>query len=111
MPDEAPRRTVHHLGTGYRLDLGRGCLLGPDGAELPLRRKAFEVLRHLAENAGRLVGRGELMEAVWPGVYVNDDSASQCVAEVRRALGEEGRRLLRTLPGRGYILEAAGSDP
>jgi adenylate cyclase len=104
----SPRRsTVHHLGAGYRLDLGRGCLLGADGAEVPLRRKAFEVLRHLAENAGRLVGRGELMQAVWPGVYVNDDSASQCVAEVRRALGDEGRRLLRTLPGRGYILEAS----
>jgi TolB-like protein/Tfp pilus assembly protein PilF len=107
-------RPVICLTGGFRLDLSRGCLLGPDDAEIPLRRKSFEVLRYLATNAGRLISRGELLEAVWPGLYVNDDGATQCVAEVRRALGEGGRRNLRTVPGRGYILEAeptAGALP
>jgi TolB-like protein/Flp pilus assembly protein TadD len=46
------------------------------------------------------------MEAVWPGVIVTDDSITQCVAEIRRVLGEEGSQLLRTLPKRGYMLAA-----
>ena len=46
------------------------------------------------------------MDVVWPGVLVSDDSLTQCVAEIRRALKEDGDRLLRTLPKRGYIFSA-----
>jgi DNA-binding winged helix-turn-helix (wHTH) protein len=71
MGDE--RAPAPWLFEGFRLDLRRACLLGPGGAELPLRRKSFDVLRHLVENAGRLVPRDELMRAVWPDVFVTDD--------------------------------------
>ena len=40
----------------FTLDLGRRALLGPDGAEVPLRPKSFALLRLLVENAGRVVG-------------------------------------------------------
>lgn len=96
------------LGAGLRLDLGQCCLVSTDGRVVPLRRKSFDLLRYLALNAGRLIGRAELMDAVWPDIHVTDDSATQCVAEIRRALGEQGRELLRTVPGRGYILEIPG---
>lgn len=104
MADAPPRKIL--LFEGFRLDLGRACLLAPGGAELALRPKAFDVLRHLAENAGRLVPRDELMQAVWPNVFVTDDSITQCVAEVRRALGDGAQRLLRTVPRRGYLFAA-----
>ena len=56
----------------FALDLTRGCLQTAD-ADVALRPKAFEVLRHLAQNAGRLVSRQELHEAVWPRVAVTDN--------------------------------------
>lgn len=89
----------------FVLDLVRGALLA-DGAECDLRPKAFALLRHLVENAGHLVDRDGIMQAVWPGIFVSDDSIAQCVKEVRRALGDDEQRLLRTLPRRGYLFAA-----
>src|SRR5215213_6534995 len=100
-----PEPGAYRFG-GYTLDPTRGVLQDPRGVEAGLRPKTAEVLRHLADKAGRLVSRDELMQAVWPNVIVTDDSISQCVFEIRRALGDEGARLLRTLPKRGYLLTA-----
>ena len=80
--------------------------MAADGADVALRPKSFTLLRYLAENAGRLIGREELMRVVWPGVFVTEDSLIQCVMEVRRALGDDERRLLRTVPRRGYLFAA-----
>nr|WP_255575160.1 winged helix-turn-helix domain-containing protein [Caldovatus aquaticus] len=77
------------------------------GREATLRPKSAEVLRFLAENAGRVVSREALMSAVWPNVFVTDDSITQCITEIRRALGPEATRLLRTFPRRGYLLDVA----
>src|SRR5262245_25378673 len=85
----------------FVLDLERGVLL-VDGAECALRPKSFAMLRHFVENAGRLIGRDEIMRAIWPDVIVTDDSIVQCVGDIRRALGNEAPHVLRTLPRRGY---------
>jgi adenylate cyclase len=53
-----------------------------------------------------VVDRDEIMQAVWPGVFVTDDSIAQCIREIRRALEDDEQRLLRTLPRRGYLLAA-----
>ena len=90
----------------FTLDLTRGCLRQAD-QEIPLRPKTFEVLRLLAQNAGRLVSKQELLEAVWPRVAVTDDSLTQCIRELRQKLGPEGHRLIKTAPRRGYLLDAA----
>jgi adenylate cyclase len=89
----------------YVLDLHRGCLL-LDGTEIALRPKTFAVLRYLVENSARLVSKDELFAAVWPHVAVTDDALVQSVGELRRALGEDGPRLIRTIPRRGYRFEA-----
>lgn len=89
-----------------RLDLERELLLDARGNVLPLRRRAWEVLRHLAARAGHLVGKDELISAVWPHGAVTDDSLVQAVADIRRALGEQDRSVLRTLARRGCLLEA-----
>ena len=90
---------------GFTLDLTRGCLLrGPE--EVKLRPKSFEVLKYLVENGGRLVSKEELIGAVWPDTAVTDDSLVQCLIEVRRALDDSLQRLVKTVPRRGYVLEA-----
>jgi len=89
----------------FALNLVRGCLQA-DGKDIELRPKTFEVLCHLAENAGRLVPMQELREVVWPRVVVSDDSLTQCVRELRKKLGDKQHRLIKMLPRRGYMLDA-----
>jgi formylglycine-generating enzyme required for sulfatase activity len=89
----------------FELDLTRGCLRFDDRG-IDLRPKAFEVLRHFVENAGRLIPKQELCEAVWPHVAVSDDSLVQCIRELRQRLGDEDRRLIKTVARRGYLFDA-----
>jgi TolB-like protein/DNA-binding winged helix-turn-helix (wHTH) protein/cytochrome c-type biogenesis protein CcmH/NrfG len=89
----------------YVLDLDRGCLL-LDGSDIPLRPKTFAVLRYLVENPVRLVSKDELFAAVWPNLAITDDALVQSVGELRRALGDDGPRLIRTVPRRGYRFES-----
>lgn len=95
---------------GFTLDLKRGCLRR-DGGEIELRPKSFELLRYLAENAGRLVAKDELVQVVWPSVVVADESLTRCVSDVRRALGDAEQRIIKTVPRRGYLLAATVSEP
>ena len=90
----------------FTLDLARGALLGPDGAEVPLRPKSLALLRLLVENPGRVVDRDAIMAAVWPDVVVGDESITQCIRDIRKALGDEAQQLLKTVPKRGYLLAA-----
>src|SRR5262249_27464405 len=89
----------------YVLDLDRGCLLR-EGSELALRPKTFAVLCHLVENPSRLVSKDELFAAVWPNLAITDDVLVQSIGELRRALGSDGARLIRTVPRRGYRFES-----
>src|ERR1700722_13608361 len=82
----------------------RACLRTNDRT-IDLRPKALEVLRYLVQNAGRLVSKQELFEAVWPDVTVSDDSLVQCIRELRQKLSDDDRRLIKTVARRGYLLE------
>ena len=59
----------------------------PSG-QVELRPKSFEVLRYLAEHAGRVVTKDEVIKAVWPDVTVTDESLTRCISDVRHALGQ-----------------------
>ncbi len=86
----------------FELDRQRG-MFQADGNDIALRPKTFALLSYLAANPGRLIPKVELMVAVWPGIVVSDDSLTQCISELRAALGEPG--LVRTVARRGYRLE------
>ena len=88
----------------FSLDLARGCLRAGD-QEIELRPKAFEVLKYLATNAGRLVTKQDLYEAVWPNVIVSDDSIAQCIRELRGKLADDDHSLIKTVSRRGYLLD------
>jgi TolB-like protein/DNA-binding winged helix-turn-helix (wHTH) protein len=64
------------------------------------------VLERLAESPGEVVTRAELFDAVWPGGAVTDDVLTQCVVELRRALGDSARepRYIETIPRVGFRL-------
>jgi DNA-binding winged helix-turn-helix (wHTH) protein len=114
--DDNPRRSagmdqiVHRVlrFECFALDLARGCLRTGD-REFHLRPKTFEVLCYLAQNAGRLVPKQELLETVWPKVTVCDDSLVQCIRELRQKLGDDDRRLIKTVSRRGYLLDVTVS--
>src|SRR5277367_6731574 len=91
---------------GFVLDVRRGSLRTAAGEELPLRRQSFELLRLLVENAGRLLDRDTINRAIWSDVAVTDDSITQCVRDIRRAIGDDAQRILKTVPRRGYLLTA-----
>jgi TolB-like protein/DNA-binding winged helix-turn-helix (wHTH) protein len=99
-PDAVDRVDV----AGLTLDLRREELRDPAGMRIELRNRSFAVLRHLATNAGRVVTKDELLNVNWPGVTVTEDSLTQCISEIRRALGDAGRDLIRTVPRRGYMI-------
>ncbi len=94
----------------FTLDVRRGCLLRDD-QEVGLRPKSFEVLCYLVENRGRLISKRELMDAIWIDTFVTEDSLVQCLIDVRRALGDSSRRLIRTVPRRGYLFSAEDAEP
>lgn len=99
-----PVEERQHLFASYTLDRVRGCLLrGNDPVHL--RPQAFELLSYLAAHPGRLVSKDQLIEHIWRGRAVGDDSLVQCLRDVRRAVGFEGARYIRNVRGRGYILD------
>jgi predicted ATPase/DNA-binding winged helix-turn-helix (wHTH) protein len=89
----------------FTLDVARGCVLKA-GEEIKLRPKVYETLKYLVENPGRLIGKQELIQAIWPDAFVTDDSVVQCTLELRRALGDRSQQLLKTVPRRGYLFTA-----
>ncbi|MDN5001498.1 winged helix-turn-helix domain-containing protein [Bradyrhizobium sp. GCM10027634] len=89
---------------GFELDQQRAELRGADGTPIKLRPKTFEMLRLFATSGGRVLSKQELMEAVWPNVHVGEDSLFQCIRELRTALGDERRQLIKLASGGGYLL-------
>jgi TolB-like protein len=74
------------------------------GRRVPLGSKALALISALAEAGGRLVTKDELMEAVWPGVIVEENAIQVHIAALRKAMGAEAERLV-TIRGLGYRLD------
>ncbi|MDB5599538.1 MAG: transcriptional regulator CadC [Xanthobacteraceae bacterium] len=91
---------------GFELDPQRAELRGPDGEAIKLRPKSYDMLLVFVANAGRVISKTELLEAVWPNVHVGEDSLFQCVREIRVALGDEQRELIKLVSGKGYLFDA-----
>lgn len=101
MRSATPSLAKQYTFDDFTLDLER-CVLLRGEAEIALRPKSFDVLHYLVRHPGRLVSRRELMDAVWPGLIVTDDSLRQCLAEIRKAIDDDQHAIVRTLPRRGF---------
>ncbi len=71
---------------------------------IPLRRQAFDALHYLISNRERLVPKDELFGAIWPGTKVTENALAQCITDIRRAVGDDGRaqKVIKTGHGRGF---------
>ena len=79
-------------------------LLLRGGETVPLTPKAFDLLLVLVRNCGHLMGKDELLRAVWPNTLVEEVNLSVNVSALRKALevGQNGTPLIETVPKRGY---------
>jgi DNA-binding winged helix-turn-helix (wHTH) protein/TolB-like protein len=89
----------------FVLDVARA-ELSRSGEVVALRPKTYALLVYLTDRPGVVVDKQELLDALWPGLVVTDDSLTQAISELRAALGEAGASLIRTLPRRGYRFDA-----
>src|SRR5260370_10468779 len=92
----------------YRLDSVER-VLRRDGQPVTLPPKDLETLLVLVERAGHIVEKEELLEKVWPGVFVEEGNLARHVFNLRQVLGDspDGRKYIETIPKRGYRFVAA----
>jgi predicted ATPase/DNA-binding winged helix-turn-helix (wHTH) protein len=79
-------------------------LLFGSGKRLPIGSRAFDLLVVLVSRAGQVIGRDELIAAVWPGIFVEASSLRVHVAALRKVLNEDrsAPHIITNVPGRGY---------
>lgn len=79
-------------------------LLGPGGAAIELTPRLFDALLFLVEHAGELLDKDHLLAELWPGLVVEENSLSQSISALRKALGDDAQRsrFIQTVPRRGF---------
>lgn len=92
----------------FQADRSSGTLAGKDGQQR-LEPKVMDLLVLLASRAGRVMSRDDIMDELWPGLVVGDDSLARTVSKLRQALGDDAKapRYVETIAKRGYRLIAA----
>jgi DNA-binding winged helix-turn-helix (wHTH) protein len=113
-PTDAVKRHQYEFA-GFRLDAVSRELFGQGGASIPLPSKAVDLLIYLIEQRHRVVGKDDLLAAVWTGRVVEENNLTQAISALRKAFGVSAgeHRYIVTIPGRGYRFVAgltAGSS-
>ncbi len=95
-------KTIYEFGP-FRLDLSEGVLYR-SGELVPLTPKAFDTLVVFLQNAGRVLGKEEVMSQVWPDTFVEEANLAVNISLLRKSLGlrPDGGQYIETLPRRGY---------
>jgi DNA-binding winged helix-turn-helix (wHTH) protein len=88
----------------FEVDVARG-EIRRDGRIIRLRPKSWHVLEYFLAHRGRVLTRHEIIDAVWGPVVVTEDSLTQCIADIRRALRDDHRVTVRTVARRGYLFD------
>jgi TolB-like protein/DNA-binding winged helix-turn-helix (wHTH) protein/Flp pilus assembly protein TadD len=84
-------------------DLGR---ISRGDEVVHLRPQLMDLLVFLAQRAGGLASKNDILDGVWPEEFVAESALTRCIAELRQALGDEVQqpRFIETVPKRGYRL-------
>src|SRR6185436_2498564 len=103
MNGQSTRKTSCYEFDEFRVDTARRILLRA-GQPLALTPRLFDTLLYFVEHCGRVIPKEELMKAIWPDAFVEENNLNQSVSAIRRALGERKgeNRYLVTVPGHGY---------
>ncbi len=101
----------------FRLDAANQCLWRGQG-RVPIAPKAFDVLRYLVENPGRLVTQDEVLEKLWPDTYVNPEVLRKYILDIRKILGDRPDKpeFIETVTKRGYrfiaqVVDDSAAEP
>jgi predicted ATPase len=100
--------------TGSSIQFGRVTVLPAqrrllvDGEPVRLGARAFDVLHALMERQGELVSKRELLQRVWPGLFVADNNLEVHVCALRKVIGNAA---IVTVPGRGYVFDGSFTLP
>jgi len=91
----------------FRFDTRRLVLSGPEGP-VEVRNKTLQALTYLIAHRNRFVTREEMMEQLWPDVRVTSASITQCISELRQALGDSAKdpKYIETRVKQGYRFSA-----
>lgn len=89
---------------GFFIDLSRN-QISQNQQSQTLAPKALSVLTYLAENHGKVVSHDELLTEVWQGTIVSPNTLQRSIAQLRKALGDEGKVYIKTHAKQGYSLE------
>lgn len=101
--------TADNTPSGYRFDNllldVRNRELQRQGRPLALNSKYFDVLHLLVRHSGQLVEKQKIFETIWDGVIVTDAALTQCIKDIRKALGDDAGnpRYIKTVPKHGYV--------
>ena len=92
-----------YLFDSYELDDSEFCLFR-DGRRVALEPRALQVLLFLVQNAGKLLQKDLILEAVWKDTFVEESSLTRAVAILRKQLGDDPRAptYIETVPTLGY---------
>lgn len=87
--------------------------LSAPGKAVRIEPKAMAVLLHLANRPGQVVSRETLLSDVWPGVVGGDNSLTQVIIKLRKALDDDSDRptYIQTVTKKGYRLVAPVLPP
>jgi DNA-binding winged helix-turn-helix (wHTH) protein/predicted nucleic acid-binding protein len=99
---DANQRMIYQFGD-YVLDPGQQELKNR-GSIVSLEPKTYRMLAYFVANAGRLIGKDELLKHVWPSVNVDETAVRRCIRNIRKALGENRfeQKIIETRHGLGY---------
>src|SRR5580704_1910774 len=100
MPEQDPLPV--YLAGECEIDLARRELRA-NGIPVPIGGRAFEIIEVLVSAGGNLVTKNDLLDRVWPGAIIGDNTLQVHISAVRKALGPY-RAMLETESGRGYRL-------
>jgi DNA-binding winged helix-turn-helix (wHTH) protein len=81
-----------------------------NGERVSVQPKVLRALLLLVRNRPRTLPQSELVEALWPGVHVSDDSLFRTVHEARRVIGDEAHEIIVTVRGMGFRFAAEASE-
>jgi DNA-binding winged helix-turn-helix (wHTH) protein len=91
--------TLNRLSSGQRV--------------VQIEPKQMDVLVFLAGNPGEVVSKQQIIDAVWPDLFITESVISRAIAGLRRALDDDARqpRFIETILKRGYRLIGQVSAP
>ncbi|HSV04296.1 MAG TPA: winged helix-turn-helix domain-containing protein [Phenylobacterium sp.] len=97
----------------WRIEPSRGAMVPlAGGREVRLEPRLMDLLLLFAGSGGRVLSKDDIVQAVWDGRAIGDDTLAATISRLRRALGGTGeRRYIETLPKRGYRLLLAATEP